>query len=109
MGNRKNETYMDKLLQNKDFKKKFEKEYQNLLIAEKIAQLRHSSNLTQATLAKRIHTTKSAISRYESGGYHRYSLSLLKRIAWACGADLEVRFNPHREQNKKKRRLVTAG
>jgi len=109
MGNRKNETYVDKLLKNKDFKKKFEKEYQNLLISEKIAKLRHSSNLTQEALAKKVHTTKSAISRYESGAYHRYSLSLLRRIAWACGADLEVRFKPQKGQNKKKKRLIAVG
>ncbi|MCK5013666.1 MAG: helix-turn-helix domain-containing protein [Candidatus Omnitrophica bacterium] len=39
--------------------------------------MRHKAYLTQEQLAKRIHTTKSAISRYESNNYEGYSLSLL--------------------------------
>jgi len=85
-------TYADKLLLDKKFKKDFEQEYKNLIISEKIAELRHKAHLTQAQLAKRIHTTKSAISRYESNNYEGYSISLLQKIAVACGADLRVGF-----------------
>lgn len=85
-------TYADKLLNDKKFKKDFEQEYKNLVISEKIAELRHQANLTQEELAERIHTTKSAISRYESNNYQGYSLSLLQKIAVACGASLEVGF-----------------
>jgi|GEM_PF-1993553 len=35
MVNRKNELYMDRLLKNKDFKEKFEREYQDLIASEK--------------------------------------------------------------------------
>ena len=85
-------TYADKLLSNEKFRKDFEREYRNLVISEKIAELRHKANLTQEELAKRIHTTKSAISRYESNNYEGYSVSLLERIAVACGADLRIGF-----------------
>ncbi|MCB9756848.1 MAG: helix-turn-helix domain-containing protein [Candidatus Omnitrophica bacterium] len=85
-------TYADKLLADKNFKEDFEQEYKNLIISEKIAQLRHKAHLTQAELAKRIHTTKSAVSRYESNNYQGYSLTLLRKIAVACGADLQVGF-----------------
>ncbi|MEI8011398.1 MAG: helix-turn-helix transcriptional regulator [Candidatus Omnitrophota bacterium] len=90
-------TYADKLLLDKSFREDFEQEYKNLVISEKIAALRHKAQLTQEELAQRIHTTKSAISRYESNRYQGYSLSLLQKIAVACGADLEVGFvfNPH--------------
>ena len=85
-------TYADKLLADKNFRKAFEREYRDLVISEKIAELRHKARLTQEELAGRIHTTKSAISRYESNSYQGYSLSLLQKIAVACGADLQVSF-----------------
>lgn len=85
-------TYADKLLSDKKFKKAFDQEYKNLVISEKIAELRHKANLTQEQLAKRVHTTKSAISRYESNNYDGYSVSLLQKIAVACGADLQIGF-----------------
>lgn len=85
-------TYADKLLSNEKFRKEFEAEYKNLVISEKIAELRHKANLTQEELAKRVHTTKSAISRYESNNYEGYSVSLLQKIAVACGADLRIGF-----------------
>ncbi len=86
------ETYSDKLLKNKKFKEVFEKEYSKLCISEEIAKTRHEAHLTQAQLAKKIHSTKSAISRYESGKYDRYSIPLLRRIASACGVELQVTF-----------------
>ncbi len=85
-------TYFDKLMEDKNFREKFEQEYRNLVISEKIAELRHKAHLTQEELARRIHTTKSAISRYESNEYQGYSISLLQKIAVACGADLQVGF-----------------
>ena len=85
-------TYADKLLSNAEFKKDFEKEYKNLVISEKIAELRRKARLTQEQLAERVQTTKSAISRYESNNYEGYSITLLRKIAAACGADLKVEF-----------------
>lgn len=101
MKRKKVKTYLDKLMHNKEFREKFDQEYQNLLISEQIAKLRHLAGLTQGALAKRIHTTKSAISRYESIDYNNYSLSLLNRIAHACGADLKVLFILHQQKEAK--------
>ena len=88
----KKKTYADKLFEDKVFREEFEQEYRNLIISEKIAQLRHKAHLTQEELAKKIHTTKSAISRYESNSYQGYSLLLLQKIASACGVDLRISF-----------------
>jgi len=44
---KKSKTYMDKLMENKEFREKFDKEYQNLCVAEKIAEIRHKANLIQ--------------------------------------------------------------
>jgi len=103
----KNKTYLDKLLTNKDFRKKFDQEYQNLCIAEQIAQVRHHAHLTQSDLAKRIHTTKSAISRYESASYNKYGITLLVKIAKACGTDLKIKFGTSRRL-KPSSRFATA-
>jgi len=90
MKKRKVKTYMNTLMADKEFREKFDQEYQNLCISEQIAIARKAAHLTQAALAKRIHTTKSAISRYESADYKKYSVPLLNRIAHACHADLKV-------------------
>ena len=89
---KKTKTYMDRLMKNKEFREKFDKEYQNLCIGEHIVRIRHQANLTQDALAKRTHTTKSAISRYENSDYKSYSMPLLNRIAEACGAVLKIDF-----------------
>lgn len=86
------ETYLSKLMRNKEFEKRFNREYQNLLVSEQIASLRHGAHLTQQDLAERIHTTKSAISRYESAKYRNYSINLLDKIARACNAELKIFF-----------------
>lgn len=100
MKKRKVKTYLNTLMADRGFKEKFEKEYQKLAISEQLAQLRKNAHLTQSALAKRIHTTKSAISRYESAAYDRYSIFLLKKIACACNSDLKVMFLPVRIKRK---------
>lgn len=104
----KNKTYLDKLMAEKDFHEKFDQEYQNLCIAEQIVQARHQAHLTQSGLAKRIHTTKSAISRYESTGYNKYGITLLNRIAKACGVDLKIIFVTSNKRVKDGSRFVAA-
>ena len=79
-------------MKNKEFREKFDEEYKNICIGEQIARIRHQANLTQDALAKRTHTTKSAISRYENSDYKSYSIPLLNRIAEACGTVLKIDF-----------------
>ena len=88
----KGKTVFDKMMEDKEFKEKFDQGYKNFVISEKIAELRHKAHLTQEQLAKKVHTTKSAISRYENNRYNGYSITLLHKIAIACGADLHVSF-----------------
>jgi transcriptional regulator with XRE-family HTH domain len=79
-------------MEDKRFRENFEREYANLVISEKIAELRHKAHMTQEQLARKVKTTKSAISRYENSDYRGHSLTLLRKIASACGADLRVSF-----------------
>lgn len=96
MKKKKVKTYLDSLMIDKEFRESFDQEYQNLSISEQIARVRKAAHLTQAALAKQVHTTKSAISRYESADYNRYSISLLSRIAQSCNASLKIILAPSR-------------
>jgi len=56
---KKTKTYMDKLMENKVFREKFDKEYRNLCVAEKIAEIRHRAKLTQDALVNWMKDNKS--------------------------------------------------
>jgi DNA-binding XRE family transcriptional regulator len=72
----------------------YEEEVINAQIARKIYELRMKAGLTQQELAKRVGTSKSAISRLEDADYEGHSLSMLKRIAEALDKRVEIRFMP---------------
>lgn len=71
---------------------------ENARIAMEIYELRTKAGLTQTALAKRIGTTPSVISRLEDVEYGGHSLSLLRRVAWALGRNVEIRFAPARSE-----------
>jgi DNA-binding XRE family transcriptional regulator len=79
-------------LKDKEFKKYYEEEGRRLEIGYKIAQLRHKLGLTQKELARKIHTSQTAIARLETGDYLGYSPRTLEKIALATGTNLEVQF-----------------
>ena len=56
---KKTKIYMDKLIKNKEFRERFDKEYQNLCIREHVAKIRHQANLTQAVPVNRIKNNKT--------------------------------------------------
>ena len=70
-----------------------ELEYQ---VANQMLKARARAGLTQDTVAERMGTTKSAVSRLESAGKHAPSLTTLKRYASAVGCELQVRLVPHK-------------
>ena len=74
--------------------KEFEEFALNAEIARKIYDLRTKAGLSQRELAKRVGTSASAICRLEDADYEGHSLLLLKRIADALDARVEVRFLP---------------
>ena len=52
------------------------------------------AGLTQDTVAERMGTTKSAVSRLESAQKHTPSLATLQRYAQAVGCELQVKLVP---------------
>jgi ribosome-binding protein aMBF1 (putative translation factor) len=61
-------------------------------VARQIIRVRLDQGLSQEALAERVGTTKSAISRLESG-QHAPNLATLDKIAAAFGGRLEVAFH----------------
>jgi transcriptional regulator with XRE-family HTH domain len=53
--------------------------------------MREDARLTQTELAKKVGTTQSAIARLENAEYTGHSLTMLERIAAACGVALKLR------------------
>ncbi len=78
-----------------DFERGVEEEYTRIRLARELRALRERKHLTQAQLAKKVGTLQPAIARIESGGMTP-SLDVLKKVARALGARLEVHFVPSR-------------
>ena len=76
----------------------FEEEIANRKIARKIYQLREKAGLSQTTLARRVGTTQSVISRFEDADHEGYSLAMLNRIAAAMQRRVEIHFVPRRRR-----------
>jgi len=68
-------------------------EYQ---VAQQMLKARTRAGLTQDTVAERMGTTKSAVSRLEAAGKHAPSLTTLQKYANAVGCDLQVKLVPHK-------------
>jgi|SRR5436853_7549589 len=55
-----------------------------------VREMREDEGLTQAELAKKVGTTQSVIARLEDAEYTGHSLTMLERIATACGVALKL-------------------
>ena len=54
--------------------------------------------MTQEAVALKIGTTKSAISRLESGSKHSPSITTLRKYAEAVGCELEIKLTPKKQK-----------
>jgi transcriptional regulator with XRE-family HTH domain len=64
-----------------------------VLVADLVA-ARTAAGMTQHAVAMRMWTTKSAVSRLESGRYARPTLDTVERYALAVGARVAIRVRP---------------
>ena len=89
----KKKSIYDKKMEDPEFKAVYDEIAAKLDIGEKIAEMRHKMNMTQEELAQKVHTSRSAIARYESGKYNRFSIHTLAKIAKAFHKKLKVSFS----------------
>ena len=73
------------------FKKGIIEEYNNMMIGTRIKELRTSKGITQEEMAKKLKTTKSAVSRLENHA-ESVRLSTLEKVAEVLGKKLEIIF-----------------
>ena len=87
------DVFFEKLLKDPEVRILYDKKRIQSKLSRAIRQVRSSAHLTQVQLAKKADTTQGVIARIESGSDSRTtSLSLLARIAGACGTSLEFKF-----------------
>lgn len=85
------EDFEEELFKQPGFKKAVEETRLEYEIARALIKARIEKGLTQAQVAKRMHTKQSVISRVENAKTVP-SLSFLKRLAKALNASLQVQF-----------------
>jgi len=76
-------------------------------VADEMLAARARAGLTQETVASRMGTTKSTVSRLESAGKHAPSLTSLKKYAEAVGCKIEIKLVPRRQVNDRPGRQIT--
>lgn len=70
--------------------KTFERPLHLIDLALLVREMREDAGLTEAELAKKLGTTQSVIARLEDAEYAGHSLTMLERIATACGVVLKL-------------------
>jgi ribosome-binding protein aMBF1 (putative translation factor) len=73
------------------YRKAFEPTLQQIDLALLVREMREDAGFTQTELAKKVGTTQSVIARLEDAEYAGHSLTMLERIAAACGVGLRLR------------------
>jgi ribosome-binding protein aMBF1 (putative translation factor) len=72
------------------YRKTFGRTLQQVDLALLVREMREDAELTQAELARKVATTQSVIARLEDAEYLGHSLTMLERIATACGVALKL-------------------
>ncbi|MFA5064710.1 MAG: helix-turn-helix transcriptional regulator [Dehalococcoidia bacterium] len=89
--------HKQQLMKDAAFKSEYDKLATEYKVASELIRLRLSRGMTQEELARAVNTQQASIARMESGSYLP-SLSMIKKIADALDADLEIKLK-HRGQS----------
>jgi ribosome-binding protein aMBF1 (putative translation factor) len=72
------------------YRKTFARTLQKIDLAMLVREIREAAGFTQTELARKAGTTQSVIARLEDAEYAGHSLTMLERIAGACGVALKL-------------------
>ncbi len=84
--------YLREQLKDEEFRKAFDEEDVYARLAVQIAQLREDKGLSQAELARELHTSQQMISRLEDPHNGSISLNTLVKLARAFHKRLKINF-----------------
>ena len=85
--------YLDKQLENPEFRKEWEALEPEYAIMQALIDARNEAGITQTELSKRTGIAQTDISKLERGNGNP-SLKTLKRLAEGLGMTLELKFKP---------------
>lgn len=88
---------MARSLATKAFRDAFVTSIIRMRLPSQIREMRMRRNLTQAQLGELAGMRQALVSRFETKGYERFTLSSLRRIASALDVGLKVQFVPFSE------------
>lgn len=88
--------YLEEQLQDAEFAERFERAGKAWDVAIQLAALREKAGMSQKELASRLQTSQQSISRMESPSYEGHSLAMLRRVAEALDATVQVTIAPKR-------------
>ena len=94
----KKTSVFNKLLENENFKKKYENEKRIFEIEYQLAQIMEKSGVTQKDLAERLEVDKSVVSKDMSGAIRKAGIKKLEAIAEALGCDFIPIFVPKKDK-----------
>ena len=86
--------YLERKLQDAEFRARFEAADQAWDIALQLAALRQARGLTQKQFGELLGTKQQAIARLEDPAYTGHSLSMVRKYVEALGANLDVTIIP---------------
>jgi len=90
------EAFLKKAKKRRGFQAAYQALALEYAVANEMLTARSRAGLTQEAVASRMGTTKSTVSRLESGGKHAPSLTSLKKYAAAVGCEIEFKLVPQR-------------
>ena len=88
------DAFLKKASKRKGFVEAYDSLEEEYALAREMLTARARAGLTQEAVADRMGTTKSAVSRLESGGKTAPSLKTLKKYAKAVGCKLHIELVP---------------
>jgi DNA-binding XRE family transcriptional regulator len=91
------EAFLARAFRRKGFPEAYDDLAGEYALVRELLTARLAAGLTQDDVANRMGTTKSAVSRLESGGPHSPSVATLERYALAVGCEVEIRLVPARD------------
>ncbi len=95
------ETVLARHLKNPKVRKAYDELEPEFQIVRQILDLRIKRKMTQAQLAKRVGTAQPNIARLENRRHPSKEIDLLRRVATALDAKLEVRMVPREARSKR--------